>query len=290
MASHLREVLEAEAQGERIVYSPLDIQDGEFFFLPFHMPVGDGELKSACVTPLCKLLGEDNQIYVFYGDRMPMYEWERKPSSAELLTITRKQALNAWKLCPDTEKREYLMITEDKIVPSDCGYDILVRKNAELLSYPALPLVPEGYRCEGKREKFVLYQRVSETPGAEVQWHLTQDKESSKIYEIQLKYPPGIEDCFLQIDFAGDLGRMWINGTAEADWFYTGETWEIGMKRFGFPEKIEIEIEPLLESAEVFLEKRPVFVNEIACEIQSVGAETECRSSLWQSTEKERIC
>lgn len=280
MALHLGKVLEAEAEGERITYSPMDIQDGDYFFLPFHMPVGDGELKSACVTPLCKIRGGDNQTYVFYGDRIPLYEWERKPSSAELLTITRKQALNAWKLSLDTGKREHLVITEDKIIPSDCGYDILVRKNAELLSYPALPLVPEGYCCEGKREKFTLYRRVSEIPWAEVRWHLSHKKESSRIYEILLKYPPGIDDCFLLIDFAGDLGRMWINGTAEADWFYTGETWEIGMKRFGFPERIEIEIEPLLESAEVFLEKRPVFVNGVACEIQSVSVETECKSSL----------
>jgi hypothetical protein len=39
-------------------------------------------------------------------------------------------------------------------------------------------------------------------------------------------------DIFLHIDYAGDIGEVYIDGVLVADNFYNGTTWEIGLKRF----------------------------------------------------------
>lgn len=90
-----------------------------------------------------------------------------------------------------------------------------------------------------------------------------------------MEYPENINDCFVQIDFEGDQAKLLIDDKFAGDWFYTGETWEIGMKRFGFPEKIKIEVTALRETDPVFLETRPTFYNGIACEIKEVNMEYE---------------
>lgn len=48
-----------------IKFGPFDIKDGDYFFLPFNMKVGDAILETATASPLCKINGD----YVFYVAR-----------------------------------------------------------------------------------------------------------------------------------------------------------------------------------------------------------------------------
>lgn len=320
MAEHLQEVLRVElGQNECIEYPPVDICDGDYFFLPFHMPVGDGVLESAVATPLCCLQAGSSRtnhaadnavdsninndmekaVYVFYTDCEPAYHWITEPTNAKVLTISREMALNSWKVKLD---REYLLITEDKVIEASSGisdsegkerkriedarkesevcdldkrYELLIRKGSDLRSCPALPTAPEGYRYTGMDGEFALYKKAEALPTVNAACNLLREEAGKKYYEIELNYPAHINDCFLQIDFAGDQARLYIDGKCSADWFYTGVTWEIGMKRFGFPKKVTVEVDVLYETDEIFLETRPEFVNGIACEIKSVNAGAE---------------
>lgn len=274
MAEHKDMVLKADT-GEGILSYPVrDIKNGDFFFLPFHMPVGDGELRTAMATPLCILHNPEKESYVFYTDTKPAYDWVKKPDKAEVLTLTRKDALNAWKISLD---KEYLLLTEGEVIESEDGYIILSRNNEPLRAYPALPSAPSGYQYIGEENGFAVYENCEKHPFATARYKLIRETSdsNSKLYELTLEYPVGAADCFLQVDFGGDTAKLYMDGEQVNDWFYTGQTWEIGLKRYDFPDKIQIEIEALEEKAERYLEKWPVFKNGIACEINQVTVEAE---------------
>lgn len=281
MQEHLGKVLEIQLEEEVITCPPTDIHKDDFFFIPFHMPVGDGILTTALATPLCRINCDGEETYVFYTDCRPQYVWEKEPTNAKVMTLSRKMALNSWKVELD---RTYLLITEDKVIEAEHGYEILVKKNADLCSYPVLTETPKGYRYAGMDGEFALYKKTGEIPKISADWRLVREEAERKFYEVDLCYlekkeggeePVSLNDCFLQVDFVGDQAKLYIDGIFVDDWFYTGKTWEIGMKRFGFPTKLEIEVNALHESDKVFLETWPEFNGGIACDVKAMKAEAE---------------
>ena len=56
-----------------ITFPPLDINDGDYFFLPFNMRCGDDVIESATVTPLCRIRSasgatkDGSDVFVFYA-------------------------------------------------------------------------------------------------------------------------------------------------------------------------------------------------------------------------------
>lgn len=274
MADHPNEILSVELDAETINYPPIDIQNGDFFFLPFNMPIGDGELKSALATPLCILHngGQDKDVYVLYSDVNPQYCYNKEPQDATVLTLTRDEALNAWKINFD---KEYLLVTTGEVIESDDGYDIINRHGEVIKSYPKLAKEPEGYRYTGEKNGLYVYECTKEKLVSKVKYTLLKDEPLRRVYDIELDYPDEVNDCFLRIDFGGDMAKIYIEGKFELDWFYTGQTWDIGLKRFGFPKKLQVEILGLKEDDKRFLETWPEFKNGVACEIYQVNTELE---------------
>jgi len=274
MADHLNKELSVDLDGETIKYPSIDIKNGDFFFLPFNMPIGDGKLKSALATPLCILHNgqRDQDVYVFYSDIDPKYNYEKEPQNAKVITITREEALNSWKITLD---KEYLLITKGDVIENGNGYDIINRNNDDIKTYPQLPKEPEGYRYVGEENGFALYQCLDSKAVASVKYSLLQEEENKKLYEVELEYSDNVNDCFLRIDFGGDTAKLYIDGEWVGDWFYTGQTWEIGLKRFGFSKKVQIEIDGLKSDDKRFLETWPEFNNGIACEIYQAQIELE---------------
>ncbi len=277
MAEHLSEVLKVELDSEVITFPARDIKNGDFFFLPFYMPVGDGMLKSAMATPLCVLHNGEKDTYVFYSDTAPDYQWVKKPDKAEILTITREEALNAWKV---EEDREYLLITCGNVIETDTGHAILSRSTHQVKAYPRLSAPPAGYRYTGEEKGFSVYEKLSDRPSGRGEYTLIREAAGIKVYEFTIQYPSDIEDCFLRIDFGGDSAKLYVKGEWEDDWFYTGQTWEIGLKRYGFPEKLQVEIQALKEKAECYLEIWPEFKDGIACDIYQASVEAEYKDCL----------
>lgn len=273
MADHLAEKLKVELDGEVITYPPVDIHDGDFFFLPFNMKVGDGLLKTALATPLCVLHNGPKDVYIFYSDVNPEYKFEKEPENAEVLTITREEALNAWKIGKDNQ--EYLLITKADVIETDTGYELISRQGDKLKAYPKLWSEPESYEFTGMENGFYVYECKEKLPECKVEYTLVSEDTDKKVYEICISCPDQVNDCFLSIDFGGDIAKLYVNNQWENDWFYTGQPWEIGLKRFGFPGKVQVEILPLKENAPCFLEKWPEFKNGVACEIYQINADVE---------------
>ena len=89
-----------------------------------------------------------------------------------------------------------------------------------------------------------------------------------------------ISDYFVRIQYEGDRAKAYINGEYITDHYYTGRTWEIGLKRFSFAKELILEIYPLKEDAPVYLETWPNMKNGVACELVQVTAELEYHTIL----------
>ncbi|HEX3729898.1 MAG TPA: hypothetical protein VHV47_08840, partial [Opitutaceae bacterium] len=66
----------------------------------------------------------------------------------------------------------------------------------------------------------------------------------------------GVHEVFLDIDYAGDIGRAYLGDRFVDDDYYFGRTWEIGLSRFA-PEVLEkglkITVLPLRKDAPIYL-------------------------------------
>ena len=90
--------------------------------------------------------------------------------------------------------------------------------------------------------------------------------------------PPGLSDLYLDIDYAGDVGRLYGGKRLLDDNFFNGTAWEIGLKRFGpglLLNGLELNILPLRKDAPIYIPKNkwPSFngATQIA-EVKSVEA------------------
>lgn len=264
MADHPAIELMVTLSDEIIRFPSKDIKNGDFFFVPFNMKIGNALLKTALATPLC-ILNADT--YVFYADRNPRYELVGEMGTAQIFTIRRDQAKNAYKV---TRGKDYLFVTEGSLIDTEDGIGIESGNALELEVYPELPSVPEGLRRVGKDGDFYVYKKVlSLSHSCAVMRELESCGECVS-YRVQLEYTQEIADCFLQIKYSGDRAKVYVDGVVVTDHFYTGEVWEIGLSRFGMPEEIIIEIEPLCENSEIYLQEWPKMTGGSACLIQSV--------------------
>ena len=67
-----------------------------------------------------------------------------------------------------------------------------------------------------------------------------------------------------------------------ADWFYTGEMWRVGLKNFEEKWAGEwlLQIKPLQENADVYLEERPSYTEGKACKLEKILLEYQCQSCI----------
>jgi hypothetical protein len=75
-----------------------------------------------------------------------------------------------------------------------------------------------------------------------------------------------LDDAYLQIDFVGDIARVFSGTRMLDDWYYNGLAWQIGLKQFAtlLDRPLTLSILPLRADAPIFLPKeyRPDFVGQ----------------------------
>jgi beta-galactosidase len=270
MKEHKHTALQVDLNNEKITYPPVDILDKDYFFFPFHMKIGNAILKTALATPLCIL---NNHTYVFYSKGDPCYDLEGDLGDCNIITLTREEAKNAWKIKLD---KEYLIISDSAVIQSDKGIEVIGRENPVIKVYPALKKRPKDFEFLGMEGDFQVYERKLHKSEVGVIFEKACEKDGQKNYRIHLNYPDKeFEDCYLKITYEGDSARLYLDDECIADHFYYGLPWEVGLKRFDFPEELYLEISPLKEKDPVFLEIRPCFVDGIACRVMEIKTETE---------------
>ena len=254
-----------------VEFPAITVDPGEYFFLPFHMKLGDRELVSAAATPLCKL----RDGFVFYADRAPQYRWNGP--AAKVLTLSREDARNAVKVRFDDE---YLLVCTQPVIETARGVFCLARGDIELKSYPALPGAagtPDG----------ALTRYSLPLPPSNVRLTVRPRMRMSDLYaeyDLILEGAVTGNDVFLSVDYEGDQAELLLDGSKIADDYYRGEKWEIGLKRWDFPKTLLLRVFAMQEGAPVFTDEPLTYENGRALRLHGVTATEEFRVRLSPET------
>ncbi|RZL32972.1 MAG: hypothetical protein EOP35_18960 [Rubrivivax sp.] len=96
-------------------------------------------------------------------------------------------------------------------------------------------------------------QPVPEAFASAATWSLT----------LPARLPPKAEDVLLELDFVGDIGRVFAGTTMLDDWYYNGQRWQIGLRQFALKPGAELRLSvlPLRADAPIYIDAahRPAF-------------------------------
>ena len=281
-----------------------DIEDGDFFFYPFNMPIGNATV-TVDATPLCILKGDNGTSYVFYKDVQGLSEKERHDrlgtcngatinvngdlGNNRIIIITRDEAVHSAKVMIDG--KEHLIISEAEPVTNADGRVSLLfttdkTQSLTFRAYPELEKVPEGFDKLGSEsgDVFALYESSKKfSNDGEISFTETlTSKEAAgdfKNYEIAVSgLNSKANEVYMLIDYVGDSANFTIDGEIATDSFYTGQLWEIGLKRFCDDDlKAQIQINPLYDEDKdkIYLQEWPEMPQGKALSIRNLRLMTQ---------------
>ena len=267
--------------------------------------------------------------YVFYTDKneSASYEIEGDLGRISIVTLLRDEAEHAVKI-RDERGAEHLVISEYNVVENprtdkkgnSLGYEIYAEipsdgqaHSVSFRVWPDLDETPIGFihaDAESASESYMIdsmefadYRYVDEYVNP-VMTILSWDENAEPGVDGSMKYgikvsdiDSDIDEVYLMIDYAGDRGEIYAGADMEnftkgqmiADSFYTGQKWEVGLKRFigaegksGLEEEFEAEavVYPLHEEDEIYLQTRPEMEEGKICRMNSVDSVAQYRIRL----------
>ena len=281
MDAHKQVVFEGICAGENVAFPAVDLESGAYGFFPYNMKLGKAVLTSALATPLCRLTGGTDDTFVFYGDYEPKYTWQNG-ITADIIHLTREQALNAWKVPLD---RDYLVLSENYVWEENGELKVTGGADTRILTWPELPVVLAGFEKKEDDGRFAVYERENSVEGAVANVEKTAEDEESATYDITVSYPAGFDrnarlagrDTLLMLSYAGFGLDVFLNGEKINDHFYTGQAVPISLGYFDFPEKLTIVVKALHKDDWVFIEKWPELNDGRACRLESAEIKEEYR-------------
>ena len=100
-------------------------------------------------------------------------------------------------------------------------------------------------------------QPIPEAFKAAAAWKLSVPRDSLQ----------GLDDVLMEVDFVGDIGRLFSGTQMLDDWYYNGQTWQIGLKRIAsalntpLNTPLNLSVMPLRADAPIYIDKahRPDF-------------------------------
>lgn len=296
MALHKDVELKAYAEdGKEVLasFAKRDIADGDFFFYPFGMEIGDNALLTIDATPICVIHDidyEHHNAYVFYTDtdREASMNVSGDLSGHQIIVLGRQEAVRSSKVV--INGKEHLIIsTAEPVTRADGSVDLLFEtdKDDKLMfrSYPELKSVPADFALRKGMDKvedyaqsdvFAIYEskKVFRSQGT-----VEISDEGRSHYAVSVT---GMDDeaneVYMHIDYEGDTAVLLSKGQILTDSFYTGQEWEIGLKRY---EKNsfngEIFIKPLYEEdkKKMYLQSWPGMDNGRCDRLNSIRLSTQ---------------
>ncbi|MDF2937559.1 MAG: glycoside hydrolase family 35 [Paenibacillaceae bacterium] len=223
--------------------------------------------------------------------------------TVHVITLSREDAADAWKH-RNTDGEELLVLCGGAWIPNLQGTAQVSSRSASLdvaVYPPSAAKVMEG---EAEITQDISRPHPDEQPGFAgftLRFPHTQPEpafreasgaaaaDGSRTYLLELDSNPfagsAVQDCFLRLDFAGDRADFLIDGEKAADWFYNGETWEIGLRRFAdrLPgAELKLIVHPLRQSDPVYMDMPPRFPADGSplCALLQVEAAVEYTAGL----------
>ena len=289
MADHKDTTLKAyDEDGKSILasFDSRDVVNGDFFFYPFNMPLGDKAVITTDATPVCRIAdfdGNGHDAYIFYKDseKEPSLSVKGDLDGNKVVFITREEAVHGSKVT--INGKEHFVISSGDVVTNADGKPELYfevsdneTKHAVLKAFPELRVTQGGFDTLKKDDEvFTVYKSKNsyENKAAAL---LTKDEQDG-VLKASLKVtdmPSGRNEMLLSIDYEGDTAQMYLDDKMIADSFYTGQKWEVGLKRFCGNESgefaCEISVDPLKEDTKLYLQEWPAMKDGKACRINGV--------------------
>ncbi|MCR5558364.1 MAG: beta-galactosidase [Butyrivibrio sp.] len=279
MAQHKAVELKAYAEDGKTVLAKFparDINNGDFFFYPFNMPIGNARVM-VDATPLCILdNGDGHSTYVFYksaAQAEATINADGDLDGNKIIIITRDEALHSAKVM--IGGKEHLIISDaEPVTKADGSVSLMFATDkAQSLTFricPALPKAPEGFsKVDTDSEGFEVYESIRHFSN-DGQVNLTE--EDFGLYAISVKeLNPEANEVYMLMDYVGDCANFCIGKEIATDSFYTGQLWEIGLKRYCRGElEAKVQINPLLEEdkEKIYLQEWPEMQNGKACSLR----------------------
>ncbi len=74
--------------------------------------------------------------------------------------------------------------------------------------------------------------------------------------KLPAAWPRGVDEVLLEIDFVGDIGRVFSGTRMLDDWYYNGQPWQLGLQAVGVKpgEALALAVLPLRADAPIYLE------------------------------------
>jgi beta-galactosidase len=284
---------------------PVSIAAGVSFVWPFGMALGSLRLKYATAQPLTCLNGD---VYVFcetpgiaaefvFDDGRivrPVIGRVLSVDGVALLVISHEDAKRATVLSMDGRHR--LILTDALAFERDDAWVFrsMNKPSFEVAVYPPLDqrAIDESPRTDAfQRIIFSVPERhdaVKVTPlreartvppvaiGGAAHAALQPMPETfGKAAAWRIELPDGTEDAYLEIDYTGDIARLFSGTDLIDDHFYNGLTWRIGLRHVTIDprEPLVLTILPLRADAPIYLDARfdprPVIDGQLA-EVRAV--------------------
>lgn len=214
--------------GELILDS-LHIQSGACGIIPFRLSCGTGFLEKTNAFLLCRL----GSRYFFYTDGEPVYQW--KDQEGDVVTLTSGQASRACRIGDTLYIPEH---ADSCLIEREGRICLLtVHEEEKVLCYGSTG-EPEEKSFRTGPVKVAVGTELLESGG------LAGGEQEYCEYQVSLGAVPvdNIHQLYLEADYAGDRAEVYLDGKLADDWFTTGETWHIALKRFGYPASLVIRI------------------------------------------------
>ena len=205
----------------------------------------------------------------------------RNNETITIIVLSREQALNLWKTRVAGKDRLILSPAELYFAGNQIHLASTSPTNLKVGFFPPLERQPAGFAADSKDGIFQFYsghvepvlaqvglQQVQEM-GADSPVKLGHDvalapdeSEFASAASWQIKVSrvesQSTASLFLQINYVGDIARLYVDGRLLSDDFYDGTPWLIGMDRIPAKQwdKIELKILPLRQQAPIYLSNR----------------------------------
>lgn len=207
--------------------------------------------------------------------------YSRTGRTVQIVVLNRHQAENTWKA--SVRDHQYVFFS-----PADVFFDgprlhLRARdvRQLRLSVFPNLefrPVENVPLRLSGRDGIFWQYTTTVQSREIPVHWQMVRktapsapikkgkynalaptdsDFDRAGLWRIVLPENAmrGLSDAFLEIEYAGDVARLYAGSRLLSDDFYKGTTWEIGLKRFGpdLAQGLDLRVMPLRKDAPIYL-------------------------------------
>jgi hypothetical protein len=237
--------------GKEVVISDINCNSQACIVIPFGQKMGTGRLVRTNASLLAKAGGK---FYFYYDDEYcsekPYFEYEGEVSDCNAVLLTRKEAEQAY-------------IFADKLYIDKRP---LFEKNGEVYALETLALkgdLASFSECDSKSADKVIEiaNRYNDEPLPK----------GCRVYQIELAIGDAskLNEVYLNIDFNGDKAQLYMGERLLTDWFSNGDEWSVALKRYGYPDKLQLVVCPFVEKVYYDLPAKK------GCELVGVNLEAE---------------